>query len=616
MDTRNSILIAFDKIGILTKLGAQFKNWRERHFGLSKKKKSLFYFATLEDLKKYEDTKEKTYKGVIILKGACIYLVNHVENAKFCFEICTTIRNYFIYAPTQEALNDWISQIASLYVKIKNPAMHGYLEKRGDWNTAFKRRFFRTENDGNKNLLVYYESLQSKPKGKIELQASEILSGEGFEFSVKSKNSDRTFVLKAQNQQEREKWLKALIGIVKGEKAERFVFHLAACDDEDVKSEKKIDQAQQEKAIKEKIDRENAEKQKMEKEQADKVKINNEGKEMELEKERHEKEKLEKERLEKERSEKETLEKELSEKETLEKEQLEKERLEKERLEQEKLEKERLENERLEKERLENERLEKERLENERLENERLEKERLEKERMEKERMEKERMEKERIENDRMEKEQMDKEQTEKERMEKERIEKERLEKERLEKEGAEKERMEKERLEKERVEKEGVVKEEASSEKDRVEKEKSQETKEITTTNVVINTTPTESKSPSSDMEEEIKILLQGCSMIKIPKWGKPRSVKVSLKQEQNQWILTWASKRKTTEDAQLQVKEFTFHKGQEEGLFKKKSNRTPYDPQLCFSLVAKKRTLDLVCENAQDFARWAKVLEYLMKN
>jgi len=54
--------------------------------------------------------------------------------------------------------------------------------------------------------------------------------------------------------------------------------------------------------------------------------------------------------------------------------------------------------------------------------------------------------------------------------------------------------------------------------------------------------------------------------------------------------------------------------YEGQVEGLFKKKGNREGFKPSLCFSLVSPQRSLDVVCKDEQDYARWIRILTPLV--
>jgi hypothetical protein len=81
-------------------------------------------------------------------------------------------------------------------VKVKLPAMQGWLGKKGEWNTALQRRFFRTEVVGGKNVLQYYEILTEDPKGSIELEGAEVSVYAALHLQIKVKGQKRTYILK------------------------------------------------------------------------------------------------------------------------------------------------------------------------------------------------------------------------------------------------------------------------------------------------------------------------------------------------------------------------------------------------------------------------------------
>mgnify|MGYP001138160795 CR=1 FL=1 len=125
------------------------------------------------------------------------------RHRRFCFEISTPGRNYFIHAASKQELDDWITALAGTGLKFKSPdkmvigglasvksrcrrgqlllccvaqalltydgpaqtvpvyvfSKHGYLQKRGAINKSFKTRFCRTtENAAGEKVLAYYKA--------------------------------------------------------------------------------------------------------------------------------------------------------------------------------------------------------------------------------------------------------------------------------------------------------------------------------------------------------------------------------------------------------------------------------------------------------------------------
>ncbi|XP_017056443.1 sesquipedalian-1 [Drosophila ficusphila] len=99
----------------------------------------------------------------------------------------------------------------NLYVFARTPPfdIEGFLNKRGEVNKAFQRRYFVLKG----NLLFYFESrVDKEPLGLIIVEGCTIeLSNEvdNFCFEI-AFNGNRTYVLSADNQESMESWMKAL----------------------------------------------------------------------------------------------------------------------------------------------------------------------------------------------------------------------------------------------------------------------------------------------------------------------------------------------------------------------------------------------------------------------
>lgn len=99
----------------------------------------------------------------------------------------------------------------NLYVFARTPPfdMEGFLNKRGEVNKAFQRRYFVLKG----NLLFYFESrLDKEPLGLIIVEGCTIeLSNEvdNYCFEI-AFNGNRTYILAAENQDSMETWMKAL----------------------------------------------------------------------------------------------------------------------------------------------------------------------------------------------------------------------------------------------------------------------------------------------------------------------------------------------------------------------------------------------------------------------
>jgi PH domain len=166
--------------------------------------------------------------------------------------LCTLYRE-FLSAPSRREMRSWITHLADCGVTYISPTRHndeaqlvvsgkkaarpvygmeGFLYKRGSFNTAFRRRFFRIEasSDSSQWILVYrgtYTSANSK--GYIPLAECHITvpgqpmpanvdvdsygpesTFEPVEFEFHLVLPERRYILKAANDQERELWVDIL----------------------------------------------------------------------------------------------------------------------------------------------------------------------------------------------------------------------------------------------------------------------------------------------------------------------------------------------------------------------------------------------------------------------
>ena len=77
---------------------------------------------------------------------------------------------------------------------------------------GFQKRFFMIVNDGSIMAWCDDESVSAKPKGSIEIHDIEGIKRTGStDFEIKY--AGRSFVLRAENESERERWIKGLNGL-------------------------------------------------------------------------------------------------------------------------------------------------------------------------------------------------------------------------------------------------------------------------------------------------------------------------------------------------------------------------------------------------------------------
>lgn len=187
----------FDKVGLLTKLGGNVKNWLERGFALRSEYKLLHYFRSAKDFKLYASDPQKNSNkiaGTINLLNARLFLATYISFPN-CMEITTAPpeqRHFYMYAKTAQEMRSWIMHLVGTGVTLAAPSsaliteemkvippppapqpvygMQGTIEKRGEINQSFQARFFRIEEvDGAQTLAYYNRFDDTKPKGTIPL---------------------------------------------------------------------------------------------------------------------------------------------------------------------------------------------------------------------------------------------------------------------------------------------------------------------------------------------------------------------------------------------------------------------------------------------------------------
>lgn len=95
--------------------------------------------------------------------------------------------------------------------EIKNyKMMRGYLKKKSPTILkGYQKRFFMIANEGNMLAWCADESVSAKPKGSIDIHDIEAIKKTGnTDFEIKY--AGRSFVLRAENDSDRESWIKGL----------------------------------------------------------------------------------------------------------------------------------------------------------------------------------------------------------------------------------------------------------------------------------------------------------------------------------------------------------------------------------------------------------------------
>jgi hypothetical protein len=122
------------------------------------------------------------------------------------FQIHVNGRTYELEADNLEEKNAWIQAIETAQEIYK---MSGQVYKRGNVNTAWKKRFMVMKG----GRLVYYKTpSQQTQKGRIELHQSKFkirVPDNDFEFQIETE--DRTYYLRTETRDERDKWVGVLV---------------------------------------------------------------------------------------------------------------------------------------------------------------------------------------------------------------------------------------------------------------------------------------------------------------------------------------------------------------------------------------------------------------------
>jgi hypothetical protein len=160
-------------------------------------------------------------------------------------EISTVERNIHVDAKSEEERKAWLGLLGISGVKLRTPnpnsleadgfpgipreyARQGYLQKRGEWNPGFKRRFFRTlESASGSKILAYYDSMVSvKPNGIIPLKGARFRDSDEDEAELSDLmilTDKRIFTIRAQSAEEKKSWLDTLGILLDGSYVKFFI---------------------------------------------------------------------------------------------------------------------------------------------------------------------------------------------------------------------------------------------------------------------------------------------------------------------------------------------------------------------------------------------------------
>jgi len=203
--------------GFLFKKGARFRGWKKRFFVAHAGVISYF---------KNEETKVATGSFPVTDATVCHFKTSETDGInghRFGITPSGSDRCYTLQHKELEVRDMWTAYVLQHGGKwASDENVHrGYLHKKGNVNTQWKRRYFVVE----KGELRWFEDAREKKKqGSIDVSDAlvcvfdpaydqELYEKEdrpGFLFSIKPKKSERTFLLECDSKQDLEQWLRVL----------------------------------------------------------------------------------------------------------------------------------------------------------------------------------------------------------------------------------------------------------------------------------------------------------------------------------------------------------------------------------------------------------------------
>lgn len=111
---------------------------------------------------------------------------------------------------------------------------------------------------------------------------------------------------------------------------------------------------------------------------------------------------------------------------------------------------------------------------------------------------------------------------------------------------------------------------------------------------------------------QEEIEAVGMGCEMYKVGQHGDAKLTHVSLEKFGSDWLITWRSKRKKGDEAQMKISECTLHFGLRHGNFHSRpefAKKFLTAKKMSFTIQSPTRSLDLVCQTSHDFEIFKKI-------
>ncbi|GAB5373107.1 hypothetical protein AAMO2058_001721900 [Amorphochlora amoebiformis] len=200
---------------MLSKRGNLIKTFKARFFRL-KKSGTFSYFK--------DSSQTSNPIGSIELDNAAVSDEKETE-----FKVTVGNRKYVLKAKDKGEKGVWIRRIekcihviraAKIQQLAKGPKTEGWLEKRGQIHTSFRRRYFRlitSKKPSTSLFLSYSKTKTSNPVGYIELrkvmkgrEGSVVKKLNNLKFSVVDMDKKRIFVMRAKSEEDTISWVNSI----------------------------------------------------------------------------------------------------------------------------------------------------------------------------------------------------------------------------------------------------------------------------------------------------------------------------------------------------------------------------------------------------------------------
>eukprot|EP00698_Gefionella_okellyi_P001171 TRINITY_DN11086_c0_g1_i2.p1 TRINITY_DN11086_c0_g1~~TRINITY_DN11086_c0_g1_i2.p1 ORF type:complete len:1784 (-),score=423.23 TRINITY_DN11086_c0_g1_i2:68-5419(-) len=151
-------------------------------------------------------------KAVLSLQDLAVTNAPSKGEQQHRFLISNADTMYMVTSTSEEEKQTWMSVITSVATGSSDMSanaevlIEGFMSKQGDWNKAFRQRWFVIKDDA---LNYYRQQKDRSPAGKIPLSQSSLHNDAGLAFHITT-SKGRTYELKAENPQEKQLWMRSI----------------------------------------------------------------------------------------------------------------------------------------------------------------------------------------------------------------------------------------------------------------------------------------------------------------------------------------------------------------------------------------------------------------------